>query len=414
MTTETPFENLLVRYAEVIVRVGVNLQPGQRLLMRSPLEAAPLARAVVVAAYQAGARLVDVMWGDDQVTLARFQHAPRDSFAEFATWRTEALAKCAAAGDAFVSIYAEDPDLLREQDPALVKLAKMTAQKHHRAYYDLLEQSRFNWCAVSAPIPAWARRVFPEAPDEATAMAKLWEAILRVSRADQADPVAAWDTHVKVLSEKKDQLTARQYRALRYRGPGTDLAVGLPPGHLWLGGNITRADGLPFVANLPTEEVFTLPHRERVDGVVTCSRPLSYSGVLIEGFGLRFEKGLVVESWAEKGHEALKGLLDIDEGSRRLGEVALVPHHSPVSESGILFYNTLFDENAASHLALGRAYQFSLKGGTTMSHEAFRAAGGNDSLSHVDFMIGSEALDVDGERADGTFEPILRKGDWAL
>ncbi len=406
-------EQTLQRYAELAVKVGVNLQAGQRLILRAPIDAAPLARAITARAYRAGARLVDVMWHDDQVTLARFRHAPDGSFEEYPTWRSEALAARAEAGDAFLSIYAEDPDLLRDQDPDKVKTAKLTTQRHMRPYFDLLEQNRFNWCALSAPVVPWARRVFPDATTDDDALDRLWDAILTTVRVDRADPVAAWREHLSLLQAKTELLNQKQYRALRYRGPGTDLTVGLPPGHRWLGGHIERHDGVRFVPNMPTEEVFTLPHREQVDGTVTATRPLSYAGVLIEGFGMQFEKGQVTQVWAERNQQALDGLLDTDEGARRLGEVALVPHGSPISNSGLLFYNTLFDENASSHLALGRAYQFSLEGGTRMSHEEFQAAGGNDSLTHVDFMMGSGELDVDGVLADGTADPLMRDGEWA-
>ena len=244
-------------------------------------------------------------------------------------------------------------------------------------------------------------------------MARLWDAIGRLCRLDHADPLAAWETHLEALTTRRDVLNRKQYAALKYTGPGTDLTIGLPAGHLWISGRTTSLNGIPFTANLPTEEVFTMPHKDRVDGVVRSSKPLSYGSMLIENFSVRFAGGRVVEYSAERGQAVLKQLVETDAGAARLGEVALVPHSSPVSQSGILFYNTLFDENAASHIALGSAYKFTLSGGDAMSEEEFSLAGGNQSATHVDFMLGCAELDIDGVLSDGHREPLMRRGEWA-
>lgn len=407
------FDQTLEKYAEVIIRVGLNLRAGQRLMLLAPIETAPLVRRVAAQAYENGARLVDVIWGDELITLTRYQHAPRDSFEEFPLWRVKAMEEVIDAGGAYVQFYAEDPDLLKDQDPALVSTAQKTSMKHMMPILSRVMHNAVNWLVVSLPVPSWAAKVFPDLPADEQ-MSRLWEAIFKVCRLDRPDPLVDWQQHVAGLEARSSYLTRKQYAALHYTGGGTNLTVGLPAGHLWKGGELVSERGIAFVPNIPTEEVFTLPHKDRVDGVVCSTRPLSYNGVLIENFNLTFKEGKVVDFKAEKGEDTLRELLNTDDGARRLGEVALVPHSSPISQSGILFYNTLFDENAASHFALGRAYAFTLEGGEAMPEEAFGAAGGNFSLAHVDFMIGSSEINVDGILADGTVEPLMRSGEWAF
>jgi aminopeptidase len=407
------FEQKLANYADLAVKVGLNIQPGQHLIIRAPIESAPLARLIVASAYKSGARLVDVMWDDDAVTLARFQHAPRDSFKEFPTWRTEALRQHAQNGDAILSIYAADPDLLKDQDPELIAIAQKTALEHATPFRDYVMRDAINWSIVAYPIPAWAAKIYPDLPP-AGQVADLWEAIFAVCRLDQADPVSAWQGHIKGLVARSDYLNHKAYAALKLTSPGTDLTVGLPPGHIWKSAQSTSAAGITFTPNMPTEEVFTLPHKDQTEGMVTASRPLSYGGNLIENFSLTFEHGRVVKVTAARGEVLLRSLIDTDEGAARLGEIALVPDSSPISQSGLLFYNTLFDENAASHIALGRAYKFTLEGGKAMSDEEFAAGGGNTSLTHVDFMIGSAQMNVDGIKENGSTEPVMRNGEWAF
>jgi aminopeptidase len=405
------FEGQLRNYADLAVQVGVNLQAGQRLIVRAPVESAPLVRLIAERAYKSGARLVDVMWGDDAVTLARFKYAPRDSFEEFPDWQAQGLIEATEQGDALLSVYAADPDLLKEQDPELVALTERVRQTRLQSFYKKITSDATNWSIVAFPIPSWAAKVFPDAPPEQQ-VARLWQAIFTACRVDRPDPAAAWQEHTRQLAARRDYLTGKQYTALTYRAPGTDFRVGLPEQHEWHAGQKDTLTGIPFIANIPTEEVFTTPHKEQTEGVVSSTKPLSYSGVLIENFSLTFAAGRVVKVTAEKGEAVLKRLVETDEGAARLGEVALVPHSSPISKSGVMFYNTLFDENASDHLALGRAYRLGLKNGADMSDEAFAAAGGNDSLVHVDFMIGSNEMDIDGITAGGDAEPLMRGGEW--
>jgi aminopeptidase len=408
------FEENLQNYADLAIEVGVGLKAGQRLIIRAPLEAAPLVRLIAASAYDAGARLVDVLWHDDQLSLIRFQHAPADSFAEFPTWRTEVLTQAAEQGDAILSIHAADPDLLKDQDPELVALSQRVMNEHMTPFRRKAMADEVNWSIIALPIPAWAARVFPNEP-AAEQIAKLWQLIFKVCRTDQIDPVEAWQEHIQTLKNRKDYLTLKQYAALRYYGPGINFTVGLPERHIWHGGQAeTTHSHIAFTPNLPTEEIFTLPHRELADGLVTSSKPLSYNGVLIEDFSLTFEQGRVTTVQAANGETVLRNLIATDEGAARLGEVALVPHSSPISQSGLLFYNTLYDENAASHLALGRAYRFTLEEAKQMADEAFALAGGNNSLIHVDFMIGSGQLDIDGITRNGMIQPIMRHGEWAF
>ena len=407
-----PFEQQLTNYAELLVRKGVNLRPGQRLHVTCPVEAADLGRRIADSAYRAGGKLVEVHWVDDAVTRSRFVHAAPESFDEIPTARADALIKGVERGDALLAITGADPDLLKGQDPDLVAKAQRMMLEYMQPYSAAVSTSRINWCVAAASIDAWAARVFPDEP-EASRVTRLWEAIFTATRADLRDPVAAWDAHTADLAHRRDSLNERQFDALRYTGPGTDLTLGLPKNHVWMGGGGRAANDAEFIANIPTEEVFTAPHRERADGTVSSTRPLSYAGTLIDGFSLTFSGGKVVEVKAKQGEEALRRLIDTDEGSARLGEVALVPHGSPISASGVLFYNTLFDENASCHLAVGRAYPTSVAGGAEMSPDELKAAGANHSLTHVDFMIGSGELDIDGLTADGSSVPLMRSGEWA-
>jgi aminopeptidase len=414
----TDFDRLLRAYAELTVKVGLNLQPKQRLLIIGPvanggcsLEAAPLVRQITAAAYDAGAQLVETLWGDEALLGARLQHAPRDSFNEFSSWLPNALVGHVEGGNAVLSIYANDPDQLKGYQPDLVAAVQQSTARAVRPFREHISRNQTNWGVVAAAAESWAARVYPNLPAQQR-MDALWEAIARLCRLDRPDPIAAWETHLAELAARTDHLNSKQYTALRYTGPGTSLTIGLPDGHLWVGGRSASASGIRFAPNLPTEEVFTMPHKDRVDGTVRSTKPLSYGGTLIEGFSLTFAGGRVVEVQAEKGEDVLKRLVKMDAGAARLGELALVPHNSPVAQTGLLFYNTLFDENAASHVALGAAYKFTLRGGETMSDEVFEQAGGNRSATHVDFMIGSPELDVDGVLAGGTSEPLMRRGDW--
>ncbi|RPI50894.1 MAG: aminopeptidase [Acidobacteria bacterium] len=406
-------------YAELAVKVALNVQPGQRVLIIGPLanggaslEAAPLARQIAAAAYRAGSPLVETIYGDEVQQSLRFKHAPRESFSSFSAWLPKALAEHVGAGHAVLSISANDPDLLQAEPPDLVSALLQSTAREMRPFREQVSRNETNWAVVAAASAGWAEKIFPGVPTS-EAVSKLWEAIARMCRLDAPDPLAAWEAHLGNLAARSEYLNSKRYSALKYTGPGTDLTLGLPDGHIWVSGRSASRNGIPFTANLPTEEVFTIAHKDRVDGTVRASKPLSYGSTLIDGFSVTFERGRVVRMTAEKNADTLQRLLDTDEGARRLGEVALVPHSSPIAQSGLLYYNTLFDENAASHVALGNAYKFTVKGGNDMSDAEFEQVGGNRSGVHVDFMIGSADLDVDGVLASGATEPLMRKGEWA-
>jgi aminopeptidase len=414
----TRFDQMLRAYAELTVKIGLNLQPGQRLLIIGPvanggcsLEAAPLVRQITAAAYDAGAQLVETLWGDESLLATRLTHARRDSFDQFSAWLPNALVDHVEAGHAMLSIYANDPDQLKAFAPDVVSALQQTTARAVRPFREQISRNRTNWGVVAAAAATWAARVYPDLPP-AEQVTALWSAIERLCRLDRPDPIAAWETLLAGLAARTDHLNAKQYTALRYTGPGTALTIGLPAGHVWVGGRSASAAGIRFAPNLPTEEVFTMPHKDRVDGTVRSTKPLSYGGTLIEGFSLTFAGGRVVNVTAERGEDVLRQLVTMDAGAAQLGEIALVPHNSPVAQTGVLFYNTLFDENAASHVALGAAYKFTLRGGETMNDEVFEQAGGNRSATHVDFMIGSPELDVDGVLDGGISEPVMRRGDW--
>ncbi len=409
---------LLDSYGELAVRIGLNLRAGQRLMIIGPLaaggvslEAAPLVRRIAASAYRAGAPLVEAIWGDEALLLTRFREAAPASLSEYSAWFPDALVAHVAGGGAVLSVYANDPDQLKNEPPDRISTLQQATSRAVRPFRERISRNDTNWTVVAAAVPPWAARVFPDL-DRDRAVARLWDAIARMCRLDRADPVAAWEAHLASLAERRDRLNACQYAALKYTGPGTRLTIGLPSAHEWVSGRSESRNGILFAPNLPTEEVFTMPHKDRVDGVVRATKPLSYGGTLIDGFALEFAGGRIVRVTAEHGAQVLEQLVAADEGAARLGEVALVPHSSPVSQAGYLFYNTLFDENAASHVALGSAYKFTLRGGDAMSDADFEAAGGNRSAVHVDFMIGSGDLDVDGVRADGTTEPLMRRGEW--
>jgi aminopeptidase len=408
----------LETYGDLAVRVALNLQPGQRLLIIGPLvnggvslEAAPLVRAVAKSAYRAGAELVEPIWGDEPLLLTRFADARRETLTAYSRWLPKALVEHVADGGAVMSIYANDPDLLASHPPELVGGLQQAVSRDVVPFRQMISRNDTNWAVIAASGEAWAAKVFPDAPPDERC-ARLWRTIERLCRLDRPDPFAAWHDHLARLAERSTHLNARRFAALRFMGPSTDLTVGLPPGHIWVSGQSTSRTGIPFVANLPTEEVFTIADRARVEGTVRATKPLSYAGTMIEDFTLTFADGRVVQLAAKRGETVLRQLVDTDPGAGRLGEVALVPHGSPIAQSGLLFYNTLFDENAASHVALGTAYKFTLERGDTMDEETFERAGGNRSAVHVDFMIGSGEVDVDGVTSSGTMEPVMRAGEW--
>jgi aminopeptidase len=405
------FEENLDRLAEIAVRVGLGLAPGQDLVMTAMLDAVPLARRITEHAYKAGASLVTTFYGDEQSALLRFRYAPDDSFDAAPSWLYEGIAQAYRNGAARLAITGSDPSLLSQEDPGKVSRVNRATSKASRAAMELITRHEINWTIVSCATPAWAAAVFPDLPKD-EALARLWQAIFSVSRADQPDAAAAWKEHDANLHARAERLNEKRYSALHFRGPGTDLQVGLADDHLWLGGGTTARNGRYCIPNMPTEEVFTTPHKNRVDGRVTGTKPLSYQGTMIEEISVRFEAGQIVEAHAARGNEVLQRMIETDEGARRLGEVSLVPHSSPIASSGMLFMNTLFDENAACHIALGQAYSACLKDGDSLTEAQLASRGANSSLIHVDWMIGSNRTDVDGISASGDSAPVMRAGEW--
>ncbi len=397
--------------ARVAVQAGLGLQKGQELLITAPIDALQLVRRITEHAYRAGASLVTAMYTDDETTLARYRFASDASFDKAPAWLHDGIATAYRSGAARLGITGADPSLLAGQDAQKVSRANLAVSKASRPALELITRHEINWSIIAAATPAWAKVVFPGEPEE-VALEKLWDAILTASRMDSADPVAAWKEHSANLKARAALLNGKRYAALRYTGPGTDFELGLADGHLWMGGGATALNGIDCLPNIPTEEVFTTPHRTRARGTVRSTKPLSYQGTLIEEIAVRFEDGKVVEARARTGQEVLQRMLDTDEGARRLGEVALVPHSSPISASGLLFSNTLFDENAACHIAMGQAYSTCLESGDSLSPEQLAERGANSSLIHVDWMIGSGELDIDGVTQNGREEPMMRGGEW--
>jgi len=412
VATDRTFEQKLDLLAGVAVKVGLGLAPGQELVMTASLDALPLARRITEQAYRAGASQVTTLYADDEATLMRYHYAPDSSFDHAAKWLYDGMGAAFKSGAARLAIAGGNPALLSNEDPGKVGRANSAVSKAYRPALELITCHAINWTIIAAATPAWAAAMFPaDAPD--AALAKVWEAIFQTTRINTPDPVAAWKTHDAGLHHRAAYMNEKRYSYLQYRGPGTDFRLGLADDHLWLGGGTTAGNGLYCIPNMPTEEVFTTPHKDRADGTVTATKPLSHQGTMIEGIQVRFENGRIVEAHATRGQEVLERLIDTDDGARRLGEVALVPNSSPIAASGMLFFNTLFDENAASHIALGQSYSSCLRDGDTLTPDQLAAKGANDSLIHVDWMIGSGQLDIDGITASGAVEPLMRQGEWA-
>ncbi|WP_075290967.1 aminopeptidase [Pararhizobium arenae] len=402
----------LEKLAEVAVKVGLRLERGQDLIITAPIAALPLVRLITKHAYMAGAGLVSTFYSDEETTLARYEYAPDDSFDRASGWLYDGMAKAYDANAARLAISGDNPMMLAAQDPAKVARANKANSIAYKPALEKISNFDINWNIISYPNPAWAKQMFPDLPEDA-AVAKLAEAIFTASRINTPDPVAAWAEHNANLHKRSAWLNGERFSALHFTGPGTDLTVGLADGHEWHGGASTAKNGITCNPNIPTEEVFTTPHALRVEGHVSSTKPLSHQGTLIDEIQVLFEGGRIVEAKASKGEEVLNKVLDTDEGARRLGEVALVPHSSPISASGILFYNTLFDENASCHIALGQCYSKCFLDGASLSQEQIRAQGGNSSLIHIDWMIGSDKVDIDGILSNGGKVAVMRKGEWA-
>ena len=404
-------ENKIDKLANLAVKRGVGLQKGQNLLITAPIESLPLVRKIAEHAYKEGASIVTPLFTDSDITLSRFKYAPDESFDSATDWLFNGMGEAFDNNTARMAIAGDDPMLLSQMDPDKVSRANKAMAKAYKPARERITEFKINWNIVSWPGSAWASRVFPELPlDEA--IVKLADAIFDASRASVDDPIQAWDDHNEKLRIKTNWLNEKNFAALQYNGPNTNLRVGLADEHEWMGGASKAQNGIICNPNIPSEEVFTTPHAYKVDGTVTSTKPLSYQGTLIDNIKVTFKDGKIIEAYASKGEEVLQKVLKSDEGASRIGEVALVPHSSPISQSGIIFYNTLFDENAASHIALGQCYSKCFKCELDLSKEEISKRGGNSSMIHIDWMIGSNEIDVDGIDQSGNSVPIFRQGEW--
>lgn len=408
------FEEKLKKYAGLIVKVGVNVQPGQPVVIRTPVEGVAFARELTKAAYECGAKRVYVEFSDEIISKMTYEYCAEETLSDFPAWETAKYEAYVADNAAFISISASDPDLLKDIPAAKISAAQRASGNGLAIFRKAVSNSDVCWCVVSIPTKAWSKRVFPECSTDEEAMALLWEKIFLVNRIDERDPVAAWKAHTDYLAEKCDFLNKKHIHTLHYTAPGTDLMVELPEGYKWEGGGEFSTNGTYFVANMPTEEVYSMPYKYGVNGILKATKPLVYAGNLIEDFSFVFKDGKVVSFEAAKGKEILGKLLETDEGASYLGEVAIVPHSCPVSQTNTLYFNTLFDENASCHFAIGSSYPTNIKDGVKMSDKELEKHGANTSITHNDFMVGSNKLDIEATTHEGEKFYILKNGEWAF
>lgn len=415
------FEKNLEKYAEVILKVGLNLQPKQRLLIGGPasfhdgisFDMAPLVRIIVRKAYEMGASLVDVIWADEQLRPIRFKYGSKKTLRLYPTWRRDAKLEIAQAGDASLDILSPRPDLLEGIERNVILKFQLFLLKHLKPLSDQTMKFTFNWLIIAAPNQSWANKIFPEVP-LGERVQKLWDIIFKICRITEENPLEVWQSHNENLKKRSKYLNDKQYKAIKFTSSETDLTIGLPQDHVWDGGSLTTKNGVSFQPNIPTEEVFTMPDKEQAEGIVKITKPVLIEGQIIEDCVFKFTQGQITEVNARIGYETINAIINIDKGARRIGEIALVPQNSPIAKADLLFYNLLIDENASNHIALGQAYRESLKNGSTLTEEEFSKAGGNDSTIHLDLMIGSDDMNVEGILNDGTFEPIMKNGEWAF
>ncbi len=400
------------KLAQLAVYTGLGLRPGQDLILTAPVEALPLVKRIAVHAYKAGAGLVTPLFSDGELTLARYKYANNASFDKAPDWLYNGIGKAFDNNAARMAIVGDDPMLLANQDSDKIGRANKSNSIAYKPARERITRFNINWNIIAWPGAAWAKRMFPELSGT-EAQSKLADAIFDASRVNTTDPVEEWKKHNEVLRKKCKWLNELDFASLHFNGPGTDLVVGLADGHEWMGGASIAQNGITCNPNIPSEEVFTTPHALNVNGSVCSTKPLSHQGALIDEIQVRFENGKITNAKASKGEEVLLKILDSDEGARRLGEVALVPNSSPISQSGLLFYNTLFDENAACHIALGQCYSKCFKGEENLSEKEILKRGGNSSMIHIDWMIGSRHIDIDGINSDGSRVAVFRKGEWA-
>ena len=407
-------EEKLKEYARLAVVTGLAVKPGQEVMISASVEVADFVHLVMEQAYKAGASDVVVEWMDSEAAKLRYQHSYMEKISQCPEWTSLMRNTMAQRGAAFLSIRSDDPRVLADVDPKKPAAAQKASRNACGPFVEAHRNGTMPWCIIGAASPKWAQAVFPDLPEQ-EALDRLWDAIFQTARVDSGDAVAAWEAHRQEFQKRIAWLNEQAFDALHYQNSlGTDLTVGLLPGGIWCGGGAATADGRWHFMNLPTEEVYTAPHRERTEGTVYSSMPLNFNGNLIDQFYLTFEKGRVVDFGAKQGEEVLRSILEMDEGAKYLGECALVPYDSPISNLRILFYNTLYDENASCHLAVGSGISEAIEGGMSKSREELLQVGINDSLTHVDFMFGTADLSITGIRPDGTRVPVFQNGNWAF
>lgn len=407
------YEKDLQKYAELLVKVGLNVQKGEPVYIQASIESSSFVHLLVEEAYKVGAEDVQVKYKDDRLQQLKYKYEPEEFFSEIKQYVVDERLDYLDRKAAFLSLISSSPDSLKDADPKKINKAMAASGKAFKDYMVAIQSDKVSWCVAAYPSVGWAKMMYPDLDDQ-EAFDKLLETILKTVRVDQEDPVKAWEEHDKTLHEKAEYLNNKKYKALHYKSEGTDLTIELPKLQYWSGASSVNSKGNSFVANMPTEEVFTAPHKNGVNGTVKNTLPLSHSGNIIDDFTITFKDGEVVDYKAGVGEEILKGILETDEGAKRLGEVALVPVDSPISNMNALFYNTLFDENASCHIALGSAYAFCIEDGKNMTEEELAENGLNDSMTHVDFMIGCKDLSIDGILENGEREPVFREGNWAF
>ncbi|WP_311487624.1 aminopeptidase [uncultured Helcococcus sp.] len=405
------FKDKLNKYAQLVVEVGSNVQEGDTVSIAAPVESAEFARMLAENSYKAGAHEVIINWRDDVITRLAYENQPVEVLEDIAQYAYDRAEYYAKKGQKSISISAADPELLKGIDAQKIQRASKAMSEKFQPLRKYTMNDINSWTVISVPTQKWAEKVFPNSENP---VEDLWEAIFKTVRVDKENPIKEWEDHLNTLTKKSDWLNEMNFEFLRYKSSnGTDLEIRLPEGHIWTAASSLNSKGESFVPNMPTEEVFTLPHKDGVNGVVHSAKPLVYAGNVIDEFWLKFEDGAVVDFDAKKGKETLQSLFDKDERARRLGEVALVPFDSPISNSNILFFNTLFDENASCHLALGKAYPTTIKNGENMTDEELAEHGVNDSYAHEDFMVGTEDLDIIGVKHDGSEVQVFKNGNWA-
>lgn len=406
------FENKLKKYARLAVETGVNLQKGQILLLRAPISCKDFARKIVDVAYELGARDVEIEWNDEEASLIRYLKAPSEVFDEFPKWKIEKYNHLLEQGACIINIDSSNPTIFKDVDPSRMQRVSKAYSKSIPLWREAIITDKIRWTIVSVPSKEWASKVFSDL-NEDEAVNKLWDYIFKCTRIDKDDPIKEWQIHNSKLNEKVKFLNENNFISMHFKSAKTDLHIELPAGHIWAGGASNDPNGIEFNANIPSEEVYTLPHKYKVNGIVSNTKPFIYNGTIIDDFTLTFKDGKVVDYTAKVGYESLKSLLELDEGSCYLGEVALVENNSPISNTGIIYYTTLYDENASCHLALGSAYKTNIKNGSKIPKEDMDKLGINDSITHEDFMIGSSDMNIIGVTSDGKEIEIFKNGNWA-